>query len=72
MTDYKVILTIDKNNRALGKWSRKWEGPFKINQLFLNITYEIEELGLDNQTLKINVKYLKTYRSILQEVSVIK
>ncbi|XP_050916409.1 uncharacterized protein LOC127131535 [Lathyrus oleraceus] len=27
---WKVILSMDRKDRALGKWSPKWEGPFQI------------------------------------------
>lgn len=39
---WKVILPMDRKDRALGKWSPKWEDPFQIIQVFSNGTYEIE------------------------------
>ena len=56
---WKVILPMDKKDRALGKWSPNWEGPFKILQVFSNGAYEVEELSADNRILRINGKYLK-------------
>lgn len=38
VSDYvlKVILPMDRRDKALGKWSPNWKGPFKINQVFSN------------------------------------
>ena len=65
---WKVILPMDRRDRSLGKWSPKWEGPFKIVQAFSGGAYEIEELSGDRRLLKVNGKYLKTYRPMLQEI----
>jgi hypothetical protein len=54
----------------MGKWSPKWEGPFQILKIFSNGTYEIEEIGKDERILRINGKYLKKYKPILQEVKI--
>lgn len=62
---WKVILPMDINDRTLGKWSPNWEGPFKILQVFTNNAYEVEELTLEGQVMRINDKYLKQYRPIL-------
>ncbi|XP_050875026.1 uncharacterized protein LOC127078629 [Lathyrus oleraceus] len=58
---WKVILPMDRKDRALGKWSPKWEGPFQILQVFSNGSYEIEELNEDKRILRLNGKYLKKY-----------
>ena len=65
---WKVILLMDKKNRILGKWSPSWEGPWKILRVFLNNAYEIKELNDDQRILRINGKYLKKYRPMLQEI----
>lgn len=67
---WKVILPMDQKNRTLGKWSLKWEGPFQVIQIFSNRAYEIEELNKDKRILRINGKYLKKYKPILQEVKI--
>ena len=67
---WKVILPMDRKNRVLGKWSPKWEGPFQILQIFSNGAYEIEELDEDKRILKVNGKYLKKYRPMLQEIQI--
>jgi len=59
---WKVILPMDKKNQTLGKWSPSWEG---------NNAYEIEELNDDQRILRINGKYLKRYRPLLQEIKII-
>jgi len=68
---WKVILPMHKKNRALGKWSPSWEGPWEILRVFSNNAYEIEELNDDQRILRINGKYLKKYRPLLQEVNII-
>ncbi|XP_050875661.1 uncharacterized protein LOC127079301 [Lathyrus oleraceus] len=66
----KVILPMDLKDRALGKWSPKWEGPFQILQLFSNGAYETEELDKDKRILRVNGKYLKKYKPTLQEIKI--
>jgi len=56
---WKVILPMDKKDRALGKWSPSWEGPWEILRAFSNNAYEIEELNDDRRILCVNGKYLK-------------
>jgi len=68
---WKVLLPMDKKDRVLGKWSPRWEGPFKVVQVFSNGAYEIEELAPIKRIFRINGKYLKRYKPILQEVKII-
>ncbi|XP_050884808.1 uncharacterized protein LOC127087932 [Lathyrus oleraceus] len=67
---WKVILPMDRKDRALGKSSPKWEGPFQILQIFSNGAYEIEELSEDKRILRVNGKYLKKYKPTIQEVKI--
>lgn len=67
---WKVILPMDRRDRTLGKWSPNWEGPFKVIQFFMNNAYEIQELGIDLRILRINWKYLKQYKPMLQEIQI--
>lgn len=67
---WKVILPMDRRERTLGKWSLKWEGPFQIIRTFTNNTYEIHELGMDKRILRVNGKYLKKYKPMLQEIQI--
>ena len=67
---WKVILPMVKRNKALGKWAPGWEGPWKILRVFSNNAYEIEELNDDNRIIRINGKYLKKYKPLLQEVKI--
>ncbi|XP_024630737.1 uncharacterized protein [Medicago truncatula] len=67
---WKVILPMDKKDRALGKWSPSWEGPWQILRVFSNNAYEIEEFYEDQRILRINGKYLKKYKPILQEIKI--
>lgn len=57
---WKVIHLMNQKDRALGKWSPKWEGPFRVKQFFSNNTYEIEELNFGSRILRVNGKYLKS------------
>jgi len=68
---WKVILPMGKKNQTLGKWSPSWEGPWEILRVFSNNVYEIEELNDDQRILRINGKYLKRYRPLLQEIKII-
>ncbi|XP_050918767.1 uncharacterized protein LOC127136221 [Lathyrus oleraceus] len=68
---WKVILPMDRKNKALGKWSPHWEGPFRILKAFSNNAYEIEELTEDRRILKVNGKYLKKYKPFVHEVKII-
>lgn len=67
---WKVILPIDRKDGALAKWSPNWKGSFRINQVFSSNSYEIEELGLDSQILRVNDIYLKRYKPMLQEIKI--
>lgn len=67
---WKVVLPMDRKDRALGKWSPKWEDPFQILQVFFNGAYEIEELREDKRILRVNGKYLKIYKPALQEIKI--
>ena len=62
---WKVILPMDQKDRNMGKWSPKWEGPFKIIQTLSGGAYEVEELNEDQRILRVNGKYLKNYRLVL-------
>ena len=67
---WKVILPMDKKDRALEKWSPSWEGPWEILRVFSNNAYEIDELNDERRILRINGKYLKKYKSLLQEIKI--
>ncbi|XP_050908335.1 uncharacterized protein LOC127121957 [Lathyrus oleraceus] len=67
---WKVILPMDQKDIALGKWSPKWEGPFHILEVFFNGSYEIKELNEDRRILRVNGKYLKKYKLVLQEIKI--
>jgi hypothetical protein len=62
-----VILPMDRRDQALGKWSPSWGGPWKVLKVFLN---NVEELADDNRIMRINGKYLKKYKPLLQEIKI--
>lgn len=66
----KVIMSMDKKDWNLGKWFPNWEGTFRIMQALTNNAYEVEELTPKGWILRINGKYLKQYRPILQEIHI--
>ncbi|XP_050908382.1 uncharacterized protein LOC127122006 [Lathyrus oleraceus] len=68
---WRVIFPMGRNDKMLGKWSPNWEGPFKVLQVFSNNAYDVEELAPDRQILRVNGKYLKKYRPLLQEVKIL-
>ena len=67
---WKVILPMDRRDRTLGKWSPKWERPFQVTRTYINNAYEIKELGGDQRVLRVNGKYLKKYKPMLQEIQI--
>lgn len=67
---WKVILPMDRKDRTFGKWSPKWEGPFQIIRTFMNNAYKIQEMGMDRRILRVNVKYLKKYKPMLQDIQI--
>lgn len=66
----KVILSMDKKDRTLGKWSPNWEGAFKVLQAYTHNAYEVEELTPEGRIQRINGKYLKQYIPIFQEIHI--
>lgn len=67
---WKVILPMDRRDRNLRKWSPNWEEPFQVIQTFTNNANEIQELGIDRRILRVNGKYLKKYKPMLQEIQI--
>ncbi|XP_058722767.1 uncharacterized protein LOC131594605 [Vicia villosa] len=67
---FDALPNLNLNDRVLGMWSPNWEGPFKIVRVFSNNAYEVEELAPDRRIFKINGKYLKKYRPVLQEIKI--
>lgn len=67
---WKVILPMDQRDKTLSKCFPNWEGLFQIIQAFSNNSYEIEELTFDHRILRVNGKYLKKYKPILQEIRI--
>jgi ABC-type oligopeptide transport system substrate-binding subunit len=61
---------MDRRDRAFGKWSPNWEGPFKISQVLSNGAYEIKELSHEQRSVNMNGKYLKKYKPMLQEIKI--
>ncbi|XP_057452270.1 uncharacterized protein LOC130744093 [Lotus japonicus] len=67
---WKVILPMDKKDRAYGNWAPNWEGPFKVEKSLSNNAYLIKELSGQRRHVTINGKYLKAYKPMLHEVEI--
>ncbi|XP_057418138.1 uncharacterized protein LOC130712317 [Lotus japonicus] len=67
---WKVILPMDKKDRAYGKWAPNWEGSFKVEKALSNNAYMIKELSNQRQCVMINGKYLKAYKPMLHEIKI--
>ncbi|XP_057444304.1 uncharacterized protein LOC130736496 [Lotus japonicus] len=67
---WKVILPMDKKDRAYGKWTPNWEGPFKVEKTLPNNAYVIKELSNQRQCVTVNGKYLKAYKPMLHEIKI--
>ncbi|XP_057443899.1 uncharacterized protein LOC130736062 [Lotus japonicus] len=68
---WKVILPMDKKDRAYGKRTPNWEGPFKVEKTLPNNAYVIKELSSQRQCVTINGKYLKAYnKPMLHEIKI--
>lgn len=59
-----------RNCREYGKWSPKWEGPFKVTEVFSGNVYALIEINFGYEINSINGKYLKIYRSTMYKVNV--
>ena len=66
----KVILSIDKKQKTLGKWSPHWEGPFKIEKVFSGNTYALIDINSGLKIVSINGKYLKQYKPTIYDKNV--
>lgn len=69
---WKVIFPMDRRDRTIGKWSPNWEDIFLVIQAFSNTSYGIKELAVDKWVLRVNAKYLKRYKPMLQEIQITK
>lgn len=49
---WKVILPMDRKDRAFGKWSHKWEGPFQVTQFFFKWHIRDRRLNWRSKTLE--------------------
>ena len=67
---WKVILPMDKKCREFGKWSPKWEGPFKVVKVFSGNAYALVEVNSGFRIKSINGKYLKPYKPTMCEVRI--
>lgn len=62
---------MDRKDISLGKWPPNWKDPLQIINVFSNNSYKTKELGFKARTLRINGKYLKNYKPMMQEIWII-
>ena len=67
---WKVILPLDKSGQEYGKWSPKWEGPFKVVRVFSRNAYALVGIDSNLRIKSINGKYLEPYRPTICEVKI--
>jgi hypothetical protein len=58
---WKTILPIGTKDRAFGKWSPNWEGPFRIVKCVPGNAYILKTLFEEEFTRAINGRFLKKY-----------
>ncbi|XP_058068415.1 uncharacterized protein LOC131217497 [Magnolia sinica] len=67
-TVWKMVLPISQKDRALGKWSHTWDGPYIIENVLRGGVYLLKDLSGDVAQEPISGKYLKQYFPPLWEV----
>ena len=65
---WKVVLSISAKDKELGKWSSRWEGPFKVHQVLPGNASCLSSLEGELHKSFINGKYLKKYFPIIWEM----
>ena len=58
---WKTILPVGTKDRAFGKWSPNWEGPFRIVECVPGNAYILKTLFGEEFTRAINGRFLKKY-----------
>jgi hypothetical protein len=58
---WKTILPLGTRSGKFDKWSRSWEGPFRVIQVLPGNAYFVEDLEGHSLPKALNKKYLKCY-----------
>ena len=58
---WKVILPIGTKDKAFGKWSPNWEGPFRVIRCVPGNAYILKTLFGEEFTRAINGRFLKRF-----------
>jgi hypothetical protein len=58
---WKMILSLETQDRKFGKWSSNWEGPYRVTSVMPGNAYFIETLEGRSLAEALNIKYLKNY-----------
>jgi hypothetical protein len=58
---WKTILPIGSKSSKLGKWSSKWEGPYRIEEVIPRNSFMIQSVQGTSLPRALNEKYLKRY-----------
>jgi hypothetical protein len=58
---WKMILPLGNRSGKFGKWSPRWEGPFRVIHVVPGNAYFVEGLEGHSLSMALNCKYLKCY-----------
>jgi hypothetical protein len=58
---WKTILPIRSKSNKSGKWSRNWEGPYRIEEVIPENSYMVQSVQGTSLPRALNGKYLKNY-----------
>jgi hypothetical protein len=58
---WKTILPLGTQSSKFGKWSPRWEGPFRVIRVVPCNAYFVEDLEGHSLPKALNRKYLKRY-----------
>ena len=58
---WKIIMPIATKDRAIGKWSPNWEGPFRVVRCAPSNAYILKTLLEEEFTRAINGRFLKRF-----------
>jgi hypothetical protein len=59
---WKTILPLRNKDRKFGKWSPRWEGPYKVKQVMSGNTYLLQTLQGKDLPKALNERFLKQYQ----------
>jgi hypothetical protein len=58
---WKTILSLRSTDRKFGKWSSRWEVPYRITQVIAGNAYMLQTLQGEDLPKTLNGRFLKQY-----------